>query len=269
MKEENQAAQVDPLDAFVNEALDQALEQPEEETTITDSATVEEDAKSPEENPLIKSDDPDGVKKRIDKITADKYAEKRRADELQKKIDALEAAQPKESLKKPELGDPEIDYDEDAFNEANLKYEIEKGVQETLAKQQAAAKAEQQKAESEKVLATFNERVNALGKSDFDEKANAIPILPAGVADAIMQSELGAEMVYHLGSNLEKADAIANMSPAMAIMELGKLSTQLKAKPEIKTSAAPDPIEPVKAGSSLSSKIDDEMPIDEWMRKYG
>jgi hypothetical protein len=76
-------------------------------------------------------------------------------------------------------------------------------------------------------------------------------------------------MVYHLGSNLEKADAIANMTPAMAIMELGKLSTQLKAKPEIKTSAAPDPIEPVKAGSSLSSNIDDDMPIDEWMRKYG
>ena len=188
---------------------------------------------------------------------------------MQKKIDELEAAQAKETLKQPKLDDPEIDYDEDAFDKANRQYEIDKGVQETLAKQQAAAKAEQQKAESEKVLAEFNERANALGKADFEQKANAIPILPDGVADAIMQSKEGAEMVYHLGSNLEEAEALANMTPAMAIMELGKLSTKLSAKPEIKTSAAPDPISPLKSGSALSSDIGDDMSMEEWMSKYG
>ena len=84
-----------------------------------------------------------------------------------------------------------------------------------------------------------------------------------------MQSEDGAEMVYHLGSNLEKAEALANMTPASAIMEIGRISAQLSAKPEIKTSAAPDPITPVKAGSALSSDISDNMSMSEWMSKYG
>lgn len=263
MTDKTEAA-LDSLDAFVDEVLDQDSEQSNKEIKHTESAPV--DATNTDES-LINDNDPDGVKKRIGKITADKYAEKRRADDLQKKIDALEAAKEKETLVKPKLEDH--DYDEEAFEKANRQYDIDKGVQETLAKQSADAKAEQQKAESEKVLTTFNERVSALGKSDFDEKANAIPNLPQGVADAIMQSEDGAEMVYHLGSNPEEAEAIANMSPAMAIMQLGKLSTKLSAKPEIKTSAAPDPIDPLKSGSALSSDIGDEMSMDEWMKKYG
>jgi len=265
--ENNEAAQVDPLDAFVQEVIDQDLEQENAEIQTTDSATVE-DAKETEPTDVKEEDteEGDGFQKRINKVTADKYAEKRRADELQKKLDALEAERKKETLVEPKLEDH--DYDEDAFNEASRQYHIDKAVQARLEALQAKEKAEQQQAESEKVLNTFNERVNALGKNDFEAKANAIPILPGGVADAIMQSEDGAEMVYHLGSNLDQAEALANMSPAMAIMELGKISAKLSNKPEIKTSAAPEPIEPVKAGSSLSSSIDDDMPIDEWMKKY-
>lgn len=264
---QDQAAQVDPLDAFVQEAINQDSEQTTVESQTTESAPVE-DAKNPE---LTEAEKPtsDGFQKRIDKVTADKHTERRRADELQKWKDEQLAKQAKETLQKPKLDDPSIGYDEDAFEAANRQYDIDKGVQDALAKQSTDAKAEQQKAESEKVLTTFNERVSALGKSDFDEKSNAIPNLPQGVADAIMQSEDGAEMVYHLGSNPEEAEALANMSPAMAIMQLGKLSTKLSAKPEIKTSAAPEPIDPLKSGSSLSSNIGDEMSMDDWMKKYG
>ena len=268
INKENQAAQVDPLDAFVGEVLDQDSEQANKEATPAESATAKEeiDTNKPASTDAEKPKE-DGFQKRIDKVTADKYAEKRRADDLQKKIDALEAANKKETLVKPKLEDH--DYDEDAFNKANLQYDIDQGVRETLAKQSADAKAEQQKTESEKRITNFNERANALGKSDFDEKANAIPNLPTGVADAIMQSEDGAKMVYHLGSNPEEAEALANMTPAMAIMQLGKLSAKLSAKPEIKTSAAPDPIETLKSGSAISSDIGDDMSIDEWMRKHG
>lgn len=265
---ENQAA-LDPLDAFVGEVLDQDSKQTDEEIKLAESAPAE-DANKPTSTEAEKPTE-DGFQKRIDKVTADKYAEKRRADDLQKRIDALESAKEKEYLKKPKLDDPDIDYDEDAFEKANRDFEIKQGVQDELASQSANAKAEQQKVESEKAVNTFNERVKALGRADFDEKANAVPNLPAGVADAIMQSELGAEMVYHLGSpeNAEKAEALANMTPALAMMELGKLSAQLSAKPEIKTSAAPEPIETLKSGSALSSDIGDEMSMNEWMKKYG
>jgi hypothetical protein len=267
---ETQAA-LDPLDVFVNEVLDQDSKQTDEEIKKAESAPVEDAKKEEPASGDDKKPKEDGFQKRIDKVTADKYTEKRRADDLQIRIDAFEKSEAKKSLVKPKLDDPEINYDEELFAKANLQHDIDQGVQDVLSQQSADAKAEQQKTESEKVLTTFNERVTTLGKSDFDEKANAVPNLPTGVADAIMQSEQGAEMVYHLGSpeNAEQANAIANMTPEQAMMELGKLSTKLSAKPEIKLSAAPEPIETLKSSSALSSDIGDDIPIAEWMQKHG
>ena len=218
------------------------------EPNNTDSATVTE----AEETETLEAEKPkeDGFQKRIDKVTADKYAEKRRADELQKWKDEQLAKQAE--LKKPTL--EQHDYDEEAFNKANLDYEIQQGVQSTLAKQKADRDAEKQQQASQQAVASFNERAQAMGKPDFDAKAQAIPNLPAGVANALMQANDGAEMVYHLGSNLDKAAEIASMSPQLAMMELGKLSAQLSAKPEIKLSAAPAPIETLKSGGSLSKE---------------
>jgi hypothetical protein len=83
-----------------------------------------------------------------------------------------------------------------------------------------------------------------------------------------MSLDNGAELIYHLGSHLDKADALAGMSPMAAMVEIGRMSVEMNKKPEIKPSAAPDPIEPVQAGSALSSDIGDDMSVDAWMAKY-
>ena len=258
-------AALDPMDAYINEALDQTSEIGElEQKAESAPAEVEKETEAPTEAEKPKGD---GFQKRIDKVTADKYAEQRRADELQKWKDDQLAKQAAEKAVKPKLED--FDYDEEEHNKAVRQHEIDQGVQAALAKKSAEAKAQQQQQDGEKVLSTFNERVEALGKADFDTKANAIPILPNGVVDELMRSEQGAEIVYHLGSNLEIAESLAQMSPGRAMMEIGKLSTRLSAKPDIKPSAAPEPIVPIKSGSALSSDIGDEMSMDEWMRKHG
>ncbi len=274
MSEANTAAQVDPLDAFVQEAIDQGSEQATTETPITESAPVE-DAIKPEATEATepKGDEPkaNGVQERINKITADKHEERRqreasdkRADELQAKLDSIEANKPK--LSEPNL--EEHNYDEDAFNKATVAFQVQEQVKAELTTQKAQQEQTDQQAEAQAELSKFNERAEALGKDDFAVKAKAIPELPEGVASAIMSLENGAEMVYHLGSNLDKADALSSMTPMAAMMELGRISASMSVKPEIKTSAAPDPIEPVTAGSALSDKIDDEMSIDSWMAKY-
>ena len=262
-----EAAQVSSLDAFVQGPIDQGLEQAQAESQSTESAPVVDAIKS--ESTEAVNPTGDGFQKRIDKVTADKYSEKRRADDLQKRIDSYEAAQTKESLKKPQISDPEIDYDEEALEVAERQYAIDQGVQAALSQQSADAKAEQQKTAGQKVQGDYNDRVNALGKSDFAEKQNSIPELPSGVADALMQSEDGPAMVYHLGSNLEQAEAIANMSPAMAMIELGKLSTKLSTKPEIKLSAAPDPITTLNSSGSTLEVNEDDMTMEQWMAKNG
>ncbi len=261
MLDEKQAALVDPLDAFV-QGDDQTPVEAVTEATTTESAPVE-NAIEPEKN---------GVQDRINKITADKHEERRkaeaqskRADDLQKRIDEFEA-------NKPTLTEPTLeghDYDDEAFNTANVAYQVQQQVAAELTSQKAKQNDIDQQAKMQQSLETFNERATALGKDDFAAKAGAIPELPLGVADAIMGLENGAEMVYHLGTHLDKADSLANMTPMAAMMELGKLSASMSVKPEIKTSAAPDPIEPVKSGSAINSEVGDDIPMKEWMAKFG
>lgn len=262
MSDENQAALVDPLDAFVQGNDDQVTTTETSEATTTESAPVEDATEQPEKN---------GVQERINKITADKHEERRkreaeakRADDLQARLDALEAKKP--TLTKPTLEGH--DYDDEAFNQANVNYQVQEQVAAELTSQRAKQDQINQQAKQQQTLETFNERATALGKDDFADKASAIPDLPAGVADAIMSLENGAEMVYHLGTHLDKADSLANMTPMAAMMEIGRISTTMSTKPETKLSAAPDPIEPIKAGSSID-KSDDEMSMAEFMAKHG
>jgi hypothetical protein len=266
-----QAAQALSVDDFVQEAIDQDSKKVETDSQLAESATADQTDTQELDSTEAEKPKEDGFQKRIDKVTEDKYKEKRRADDLQTRIDALEAASSKEQLKKPTLNDPDIDYDDEKFEKANRDYEIAQGVSQSLAKHKTDADAVKQKAKSDQVVSEFNERVVALGKSDFDAKANAIPNLPAGVADAIMQSELGAEMVYHLGSieNAEFANNIASMSPLMAMSEIGKLSVKLSSKPAVKPSAAPDPIEGIRSGGALNANIGDEMSTADWFNKFG
>ncbi len=262
MSDENQAALVDPLDAFV-QGDDQTQTEVTQDATTTESAPAENDNEPVEKN---------GVQDRINKITADKHDERRkreaetkRADDLQRRIEEFEANKP--TLTEPTLEGHE--YDEDAFNKANVAYQVQEQVAAELTTQKAKQEQLNQQTKQQQSLGKYKDRVAALGIDDFDEKANAIPDLPDGVALAIIDLDNGAEIVKHLFTHLDKADSLANMSPMAAMMEIGKISASMSVKPETKLSAAPDPIEPVKAGSAINSEIGDDMSMDAWMAKYG
>ena len=223
------------------------------ETPIVDSAPTVEEAQA---EPVKK----DGVQKRFDKLTADKYAEKRRADELAKRVQELEASKPPAAT--PSLED--FDFDEDAHRAALIKQEVQAAISgQTQAQRDADVLAAREVA-----AAKFSEGISSLNKEDFDAVASSVPLLPEGVADALMQSDNGAEVIYHLGSNLDVADRIAGMSPLAAMAEIGRISASMATQPVVKPSAAPAPIAPLKTGSSLSTDVGDDMPISEWMQKY-
>ena len=207
-----EAAQ-EPQDNFVIDGGEEPQEQNVEAAPNTESATVEE------ESPSVEVKEPtDNFQSRINKVTADKYAEKRRADDLQAKLDAYNNA-PKAEIKKPTLEDH--DYDDDANNA---------------------------------IQAAFDERVVKLGKQDFIEKMGSVPILPKGVADALVELDNGPELIYHLGTHLDLADSLVSMTPAAAMMEIGKMSVNMSATKQVKTSAAPEPIQTLRAGSAISKE---------------
>jgi hypothetical protein len=204
-----------------------------------ESAPVDAEAQSKE----------DGFQKRINKVTADKYAEKRRADELQKRIEELEATKVQASTgDAPKLED--FDFDQDKFNQALIDHRVNAAIAASQAKQ--AQEAVQ--ARTQETARTYEQLVTELGKDDFYEVANNIPVLDQGLVAELMSTKEGVEMIYHLGSHLDVADKIANMPPLQAMGELGRISAGMSAQPQIKPSAAPDPIEPLNSGGSISTE---------------
>ena len=258
---ENPAAQVDPLDAFVQEAIDQAPAQEQASEPLVESAPAEE--VPAEETAVSEKPASDGFQTRINKVTAAKYTAIRERDALQAKLDALNNTPSNEQAKAPTL--EEHEYDEAAFNKASISHQV----QQELAKQSATSEQAAVQVKAQQTQAEFSERIAKLGKEDFSEKASSIPNLPTGVADALMSMDNGAELIYHLGSHLDQADTLSSMSPMAAMAEIGRISVGMNKKTEIKPSAAPEPIEPVKAGSALSSEIGDEMSMNDWMAKFG
>lgn len=236
MTDLEQAAQVD------NEVVEVENENLEvdtgTETQTTESAPVD----------TVEAETQDAVQQRINKEVSRRHKETRRADELQREVDDLKSNAVTPISKEPTL--EEFDFDEGKYKTALIKHEVAQAMA-AGADESNKASLNQRAAEAQ---VSFNERVVALNKPDFDEKANAVPLLPPGVAEALVGAENGAELIYHLGEHLDVADKIANMSPQAALMELGRLSNNLSAQPTIKPSAAPDPIEPLNSGGSISTE---------------
>jgi len=224
---------------------------PEQETVEVVSDTPEESAPQTEVKPV----EVDNTQKRINKITAEKYAEKRKADELQRKLDAMQAAQKPVEVKAPTLED--FDYDEAAFNAASISHQIKQGVAAESQRLQQQGIASQQEAVNQQKAQAFDAQVAEVTatKPDYQEVIQNLPEFKQDTLDAIMSSDQGAELAYALGQQLDLADEIASASPMVAAMKLGELSARLKQKPQIKPSAAPSPIEPVSSGGSLSKDI--------------
>ena len=254
MSDENEAA-LEASNNFVIDGGDQTSEQIEGESQNTESAPVEnanESESTEEVTPKVEK-----LQARFNKITADKHEEIRKRESEAKRADALQAKLDEIENKKPTLTEPTLeghDYDDVAFNAANVNFQVQEQVKAELASQKAKQEQSNIEAKAQESLGLYNERVTALGKDDFQVKADSIPQLPEGVASAIMSLENGPDMIYHLGSHLDKADSLASMTPMAAMMELGKISSQMSIKPETKTSAAPDPIEPLRTGSVLTKE---------------
>lgn len=237
---------------------------------VTEEATTEAEAQ-PEESATSETSDsgeehkPNRVQERINKITAEKYAEKRRADELEQRIAELQTQVPQQQAETgdtaPKLED--FDYDEVAYNKAYIQYEVNKQTQANL-KQQEERKAVE---EQNKVFANYNQKVATFKEkaADFDQKIGNLGViqLPQDVLNAIMSSDKGPEIAYYLGDHLDVAEQLATSSPALAFMKLGEISAKLgTVKTETKPSTAPEPIEPVNSGGGISKSVDD-MSMDE------
>lgn len=248
-------------------ALDEveAVETPTEETETKLEGQAETAPAEVEETGYVETEN-DKIQKRINKITAEKYAEKRRADDLERKLNEASAHTPQaqtQNVAEPKLED--FDYDEAAYTAALIDFKVSQkvkleadNIQQRQQQAQATERAQQVSNDFNLKVATFIEK-----SPDYEQVVANVPQLPEQTLNAIMQHEKGPEMAYYLGKHLDVADSIANSDPITAAMTLGQISAQLDAKPkQVVTSAAPDPIVPV-GSAGVSNRSQDDMSMEE------
>ena len=124
-----------------------------------------------------------------------------------------------------------------------------------MRRQDAEAKQAQ---ERQKVIETWASKVQAAKASmpDFDDiVASSDVVVNDDIRDAILESDVGPQILYHLAENDDVAKRIAGLTPKQALREIGKLEARFEVKetkPEptpITRSKAPAPINPLRGSN--------------------
>lgn len=230
----------------------------EEETPPEDDSSTE-DAESEEEVAEEEEDAPKPQKKtraqeRIEELNSKYREEERRRIELEARLKALEEGSDKEGNETPKPtakeGDPQAPTPDDVDSEGNKKYplgefdpkftrdtvtfmmaqerakmeeeqqEMRKRAEQDQARQELQQNWEQQLEPARQRYADFQEKGQELVDSFNDLDAGYSEYL----TNTLMRLDNGADVFYHLASNPELAHEIVNKGPALASVELGKIS---------------------------------------------
>ena len=104
---------------------------------------------------------------------------------------------------------------------------------------------------------------NVVGSSE-------VPIAPH-VYEALLDSDRGPELAYHMAQHPELADELNKLSPVKAAIRLGRLETALAAPVAKPTTKAPAPINPIRSAPARQSDLS-KVAMDDYIemrRKQG
>jgi len=246
--------------AVVEETPTEPVEQVAEqsESVAEDEEKVTEERKP---NPKLEKRFSELTKQR-EQLRKEAEEERGKREQLEARLKALESqAAPKEQNRDEK---PRPDQFVDAFEyaEALADWSAENAVMR--ARQEDVERKIQE--ERNKVIESWNTRVETTKSDlpDFDEMvASSDVVVSDQVRDAILESDVGPRILYHLAENPEVADKISKASLITALREIGKLEARFEkkepidVKPVAVKSKAPAPISPLKGTSSEQAVITD------------
>lgn len=231
-------------------------------------ATATEDQKERKPNPKLE--------RRFSEITKQREAareEARREREARESLEArlkeLEAkVNPQAQQPQDEIGEePRPDQFSDMYEYAKALAEYT--ADKKLMERDNEEKARKAAAEQEVKFKAWADRVNAAKNElpDFDDMVQSSDVRVSDpVRDAIIESEHGPRILYHLAENTELAKKLGEMSVVSAVREIGKIEAQFEkatkasepeAKPVVGKSRAPAPISPLRgAVSTVDAGLD-------------
>jgi hypothetical protein len=287
-KAEKQEAAATSTDGEDAEAEEEETPTDEDEASEEQEASDddEESEDEEEEKPKRRRSRPD-PKKRIRKLVAERNSERDENARLRAQIDVLmqqaqQAPKPAEQTSAQTQDDPQPQqdqYDDYAkYLEDRSSWASRQAVKQALAEagKEAAQAQKQQTAQArEAEVVTQAKALFAKGVEEFEdfEEVAADPSLTVteAMTSALLASDIGHQVQYHLGNNPEEAARISKLDPVQQVREMALLEASLKApkaKPRKKTTNAPEPIKPVGGKSAPKSIDEDTMDIGDYMRKY-
>lgn len=189
---------------------------------------------------------------------------------------AQHEAQSKQQQPEPSGEPKREDFDDyEAYVRAVAKHDAK---QEATAIVKAEREASQRREQSsrqnsgeEKAAQAWIEREKTFQKATPDYEEVVSPFVDEDLGRlsdagrrAIVESEVGPNLLHHLATNSDEFDAIADLSPRDQKAELTKLATKLKAPAAKLVTEAPAPLKPVPQGRSASSGYREGMSQSEY-----
>lgn len=222
---------------------------------------VKDEAPDTPEKPEPKVDPiPKGVQKRIDRAVREKYEAQARTKMLEERLAALEqqTRQPQQVQRTSDNSEPRIDNFEnfDEYVAAKARWIAKQELETTLSEREKRQAAERETAARQQLADSWSKKIAQATADlpDFEDvlSSSDVPMTDA-MHHAIMESDIGPKLAYHLASNPEEAYKIAQMPPMRAIAALGRLEERLETqKPVVKPTSAPPPIKAVGGQAKVS-----------------
>jgi hypothetical protein len=204
---------------------------------------------------------PPKLEKRFSEITKQREEARQEAQrerqarvELEQRLAALEQQrQPQQQSYVDQEPQPSQFADAFEYAKALAEFSTEKALAE---RDRQVAQAREQEAQ-QKIIQSWAQKVQDAKAElpDFDDLVAASDVVVNNaVRDAILESDVGPRILYHLAENNDLAKKIASLNPNAALREIGRLEAKFEVNPETKQTApvvrskAPAPIQPIRGG---------------------
>jgi hypothetical protein len=249
-----------------------------QEEVVKPQATEENLATTEQSEPETPSGEEQAESKVFTQEEVDKIVQKR-LSKLERKLERQQIEQETRAkvqqeqqvapidIPKPKESDFEVYSD---YLEALSDWKVDVKLRQREIEQETRAQRESQKSAQEREAARQQELIEK-GEEKYDDfeeviKADRNEYSRAAYL-AMLESDISAELLYHLASNPEEGKRIAALPAFAQAKEIGKLEDKLLAKPQKQISKAPAPINPIGTGKASGNALSDDLPIEEWMRR--
>lgn len=239
------------------------------DTTQQPATGAEHQEQQPEERKFSQAELDEKVQKRVARAERKAQAD---IAALRQEIEALKTT-PKPAEKQTDSAPKREEFSSyEEFVEARALHVARQEAKKELEAFKSETKKEREESTKAKAQSDFNARVDTVIEAgrkafaDFDAVINEAAedgFLPTKGAlyEAIMDSDMGEKLAYHLAKNPAEAERIQKLSVFGQLRELGKLEDRLSAKKEPR-----EAMEPVGGRNSSTGGLRDDSSMDAWMK---